>query len=95
MYFAFMDDSARKREDVPRQGLGELHAYGAVIFPQDSLQPYREQLAQLRQELGVPAGTEFKWSPDGGPLHKKWNELHTARVGSVRSTVDLRTGSDT
>jgi hypothetical protein len=66
MYFAFMDDSSRKRKDVPRDGLGALHAYGAVIFSQESLQPYREQLARLRQELNVPAGTEFKWSPDGG-----------------------------
>lgn len=89
MYFAFMDDSARKREDVPRQGLGELHAYGAVIFPHDSLQPYREQLAQLRQDLGVPAGTEFKWSPDGGPLHKKWNDLHTARVRMLEGAAQL------
>ncbi|MET8248689.1 DUF3800 domain-containing protein [Streptomyces sp. NPDC005202] len=89
MYFAFMDDSARKREDVPRQDLGELHAYGAVIFPQDSLQPYREQLAQLRQELGVPAGTEFKWSPDGGPLHNKWKELHTARVRMLEGAAEF------
>ncbi|MFE6155588.1 hypothetical protein [Streptomyces sp. NPDC057889] len=89
MHFAFMDDSARKRKDVPRQDLGALHAYGAVIFPHDSLQPYRERLAQLRQELGVPAGTEFKWSPDGGPLHKKWNELHTARVRMLEWSVEL------
>ncbi|WP_333774710.1 DUF3800 domain-containing protein [Streptomyces sp. IBSBF 3136] len=89
MYFAFMDDSSRKRKDVPRQDLGALHAYGAVIFPQESLQPYREELAQLRQELGVPAGTEFKWSPDGGPLHKKWAELHTARVRMLEAAAAL------
>ncbi|MFD3932656.1 DUF3800 domain-containing protein [Streptomyces sp. NPDC058614] len=89
MYFAFMDDSARKRKDVPRRDLGALHAYGAVIFPQESLQPYREQLAQLRQELSIPVGTEFKWSPDGGPLHKKWNELHTARVRMLKAAAEL------
>lgn len=89
MYFAFMDDSAREEKDVPRGGLGPLHAYGAVIFPKDSLQPYREQLAQLRTDLGVPAGTEFKWSPDGGPLHKKWTDLHTARVRMLESAADL------
>lgn len=89
MYFAFMDDSSRKRKDVPREGLGALHAYGAVIFPQESLQPYREQLARLRQELGVPAGTEFKWSPDGGPLHKKWSDLHTARVRMLEAAIEL------
>ncbi|MBL3668436.1 DUF3800 domain-containing protein [Streptomyces sp. M2CJ-2] len=89
MYFAFMDDSSRKRKDVPRDGLGALHAYGAVVFPQEALQPYREQLAQLRQELGVPAGTEFKWSPDGGPLHKKWDELHTARVRMLEAAAEL------
>ncbi|GGV68541.1 hypothetical protein GCM10010261_62270 [Streptomyces pilosus] len=89
MYFAFMDDSSRKRKDVPREGLGALHAYGAVIFSQESLQPYREQLARLRQELGVPAGTEFKWSPDGGPLHKKWTDLHTARVRMLEVAIEL------
>ncbi|MFF4249064.1 DUF3800 domain-containing protein [Streptomyces sp. NPDC001822] len=89
MYFAFMDDSSRKQKDVPRQDLGALHAYGAVIFPQESLQPYREELAQLRQDLGVPAGTEFKWSPDGGPLHKKWTELHTARVRMLEAAASL------
>ncbi|MFF5257019.1 DUF3800 domain-containing protein [Streptomyces leeuwenhoekii] len=89
MYFAFMDDSSRKQKDVRREGLGPLHAYGAVIFPQESLQPYREELAQLRQELGVPAGTEFKWSPDGGPLHKKWTELHTARVRMLEAAAAL------
>lgn len=89
MYFAFMDDSARKAKDVPRQGLEDLHAYGAVIFPQDALQPYREQLAQLRKELGIPTGTEFKWAPDGGPLHKKWNEIHTARVRMLEGAAAL------
>lgn len=89
MYFAFMDDSSRKRKDVPRQDLGALHAYGAAIFPQESLQPYREELAQLRQDLRVPAGTEFKWSPDGGPLHKKWTELHTARVRMLEAAAAL------
>ncbi|MFB8247325.1 DUF3800 domain-containing protein [Streptomyces sp. NPDC055952] len=89
MYFAFMDDSSRKQEDVPREGLGALQAYGAVIFPQESLQPYREQLAQLRQELGVPAGTEFKWSPDGGPLHRKWTDLHRARVRMLETAIEL------
>ncbi|MGW1376129.1 hypothetical protein ACWD6P_17900 [Streptomyces sp. NPDC002446] len=84
-----MDDSARKQEDVPRRGLGPLHAYGAVIFPQQSLQPFREELSQLRANLGVPVGTEFKWSPNGGPLHKKWNNLHTARVNMLESAIKL------
>jgi hypothetical protein len=89
MHFAFMDDSARAAKDVPRRGLGPLHAYGAVIFPQNAVQPYREHLAQLRRDLRIPVGTEFKWSPDGGPLHKKWNDVHIARVRMLEDAAAL------
>ncbi len=84
-----MDDSTRKEIDVPRRGLGELHAYGAAIFPHDALKPYSDSLAELRTHLGVPPATEFKWSPDGGPLHKKWNELKTARDWMLRAAAEL------
>ncbi|MFI0818302.1 hypothetical protein ACH4TX_15780 [Streptomyces sp. NPDC021098] len=90
MYFAFVDDSARERDLVPRAGLGSLHAYGAVVFPAEALQPFRQDLAALRADLGVPAGTEFKWSPDGGPLHKRWNDLHTARLRMLESAAKLK-----
>ncbi|MFE1788054.1 hypothetical protein ACFW7J_06590 [Streptomyces sp. NPDC059525] len=65
-----MDDSARDVANVPRRNLGSLHAYGAVVFPEESLKPFTACLADLRNELGVPADTEFKWSPGGGPCTK-------------------------
>lgn len=89
MKFAFMDDSGREKHKVPRRGLGSLQAYGAVVFPEQSLKPYTASLVALREELGIPADTEFKWSPDGGPLHKKWKELHTARTRMLDAAIDL------
>jgi len=85
MYFAFMDDSARKQKDVPRRDLGALRAYGAVIFPQESLQPYREQLTRLRQELSIPVDTEFKWSPGGLSTRNG-----TSCIGLPTKWLDLR-----
>ncbi|WP_217574926.1 hypothetical protein [Streptomyces sp. GbtcB7] len=86
----FIDDSARTAPgDVPRAQLGPLHAYGAVIVPEESLVPYAERLAALRTRLGLPPKTEFKWNPGGGSLHKNWDALREARPQMLQDAQDL------
>jgi hypothetical protein len=88
--FVFIDDSARTAPaSVPRTDLGPLHAYGAVIVPQEALAPYADRLAVLRTSLALPPKTEFKWATDGGPLHKQWDKLSVARREMLQSALDL------
>jgi len=80
MRFVFIDDSVRAADDdVPREGLGPLHAYGAVVVPHDCLAAYADRLAVLRTSLDLPPKTEFKWNPGGGPLRKQWDKQRRAR----------------
>lgn len=89
MRFVFIDDSARTTAAVPRAELGPLHAYGAVVVPEESLVPYAECLASLRTRLGLPPKTEFKWNPGDGPLHKNWDALREARPQMLQDAHDL------
>ncbi|AXI80551.1 DUF3800 domain-containing protein [Peterkaempfera bronchialis] len=61
MWMVFVDDS--KTDQVPRAGLGQLVALGAVFVPERALGPYGADLAELRSQLGVPDGVELKWNP--------------------------------
>lgn len=91
MKFVFLDDSNRAGDDaVPRSDLGPLNAYGAVAFPPESLQPYSERLAALREELGLPPGTEFKWAPDPGPLRGEFGKLKIARNRMLEDAAELK-----
>jgi hypothetical protein len=87
--FVFIDDSVRTTLAVPRAGLGPLHAYGAVIVPEESLVPYAERLSALRTRLGLPPRAEFKWNPDDGPLHKNWHALREARPQMLQDAQEL------
>ncbi len=46
------------------------HGVGCRVQGRVGFGPGREQLAQVRQDLGVPVGTEVTRLPDGGSLHK-------------------------
>ncbi|WP_377268402.1 DUF3800 domain-containing protein [Peterkaempfera sp. SMS 1(5)a] len=61
MWMVFVDDS--KTDQVPRAGLGQLVALGAVFVPEEALAPYAARLAELRRDLGVPPEVELKWNP--------------------------------
>jgi hypothetical protein len=87
--FVFIDDSARSTSDVPRAGLGSLHAYGAVVVPQEALAPFTETLTALRTRLGLPPKTEFKWNQGQGPLHKQWDKQKCAREMMLTRALDL------
>jgi hypothetical protein len=61
----FLDDSVQ-REPIPRRGMGELVAVGAVVVPEGSVKPYADDLASIKAEIGVPADEEIKWKPKKG-----------------------------
>jgi hypothetical protein len=46
--------------------LGELVAVGAVRVPESAVKPYANDLAAIRDELGVPNTEEIKWKPAKG-----------------------------
>lgn len=88
MRLVFIDDS--ERLDPPRAGLGHLVAYGGVIVPESALAPFAEPLVKLRVELGLPAGTEFKWNPPKNhPLHRKTAEQALARRTMLEAAASL------
>lgn len=60
MIVVFVDDS---KTGSRRKHLGELVAVGAVFVPEESLTPYSEDLAMLREQLGIPKDEELKWKP--------------------------------
>lgn len=64
MRVAFLDDS--EQINPPRTGIGDLLAFAAAIFPDQSLDPFAADLARITTELGIPAGEEIKWNPPRG-----------------------------
>ena len=61
---AFVDDS--EQTNPPRSGLQYLLAFAAVIFPQEGLTSFANELSDIVNNLGVPAAEEIKWSPPRG-----------------------------
>lgn len=61
MRIAFLDDS--EQANPPRAGIGNLLAFAAVIFPEQSLAPFAKDLSNITADLGIPAGEEIKWNP--------------------------------
>jgi len=55
----FLDDSIQS-DPIPRRGMGELVAVGAVIVPEGSVKPFAAELASIKAEIGVPAAEENK-----------------------------------
>jgi hypothetical protein len=68
MRVAFLDDS--EQASPPRAGLGHLLAFAAVIFPEEGLAPFAEDLSGIATDLGIPAGEEIKWNPPRGSFLK-------------------------
>lgn len=64
MYLVMVDDSEEK--NPRRDDLGHLVGVAGVIFPETAIAAYRDGIRALRDELGIPAGVELKWSPDDG-----------------------------
>ncbi len=64
MQLIFIDDSGQQRPR--RENLGELVSVGAVMFPEDQVAEYSRVINQLRAEIGMPDGEEFKWKPSKG-----------------------------
>jgi hypothetical protein len=79
---AFIDESEERQPR--RTGLGHLVAVGGVVVPETAVAPYSAGLAAIRQSLGVPEGTELKWSPRDG----SW--LKTAAGNTVRTELRER-----
>jgi Protein of unknown function (DUF3800) len=71
---AFLDDSAQPRPT--RDGLGGLVALGAIVVDEAALDPWAEEFRGLCRRLGLPPGTEVKWSPPRG----NWLRDHGAEV---------------
>jgi hypothetical protein len=70
----FIDDSGQ--QSPPRERLGELDSVGAVMFPEDQVAAYSRAIDQLRTNLGMPAGEEFKWnSPRGSFMRQAGGEV--------------------
>jgi hypothetical protein len=61
MRFIFLDDSVQHAP--PRRWLGELVALGGVVVPHEQLTGYAEDLAAIKQRLGLPGEEEIKWKP--------------------------------
>jgi len=55
----FVDDSKQRGF---REGMGELLALGAAIFPEEAVKPYSDGVEALFERLHVPVGVEMKWS---------------------------------
>jgi hypothetical protein len=68
MRVAFLDDSEQDRP--PRTGLGHLLAFAAAIFPEASLAPFAEDVSEIADDLGIPAGEKIKWNPPRGSFLK-------------------------
>ncbi|MEU4970056.1 DUF3800 domain-containing protein [Streptomyces smyrnaeus] len=64
MQLIFIDDSGQPRPR--REHLGELVSVGAVMFPEHQVSVYSRAVDQLRGEVGMPEGEEFKWKPPKG-----------------------------
>ncbi|MDH2388567.1 DUF3800 domain-containing protein [Streptomyces sp. HNM0663] len=64
MQLIFIDDSGQERPR--RDHLGELVSVGAVMFPEDQMVVYSRAIDELRSEIGMPDGEEFKWKPSKG-----------------------------
>ncbi|GAA2753234.1 DUF3800 domain-containing protein [Kitasatospora cinereorecta] len=64
MKLIFIDDSGQQKP--LRKHLGELISVGAVMFPEDQVAEYSRAINQLRTEIGMPDGEEFKWKPSKG-----------------------------
>lgn len=82
MQLAFLDDSEEKQPR--RAGLGHLVAVGGVVVPENSVAAYSTGLAGICKDLGVPEGTELKWSPSDD----SW--LKTAEGNAVRTELRER-----
>ncbi|ACU37170.1 hypothetical protein [Actinosynnema mirum] len=63
MKLIMVDDSEEK--NPRRVGLGHLVGVGAVVFPEEGVVFYRDEIRRIRTRYGVPTETELKWSPDG------------------------------
>jgi hypothetical protein len=91
----FIDDSGQQRPR--REHLGELVSVGAVMFPEDQVAVYSRAIDQLRTDIGMPEGEEFKWKPAkgswlanvGGEVVKgtRRRMLEIARQCGVRTAV--------
>ncbi len=64
MRVAFLDDS--EQANPPRAGIGNLLAFTAAIFPEQSLAPFAKDLSNIVTDLGIPTGEEIKWNPPKG-----------------------------
>jgi hypothetical protein len=64
MRVAFLDDS--EQANPPRAGIGNLLAFAAAIFPEQSLAPFAGDLSGIVTDLGIPAAEEIKWNPPKG-----------------------------
>jgi hypothetical protein len=94
---AFLDDSAQPRPT--RDGLGGLVGLGAVVVDEAALDGWAEEFRGLCRRLGLPPGTEVKWSPPrgnwlrdhGGAIQQELRErmLHLAIDYEIRSIVVL------
>ncbi|MCK6081481.1 DUF3800 domain-containing protein [Microbacterium sp. EYE_5] len=63
MHFAFADDTKQRGL---RDGMGQLLALGAVVFPEDQLRPFSQGMSDLRSAHSIPADVELKWSMPAG-----------------------------
>jgi hypothetical protein len=64
MRVAFLDDS--EQANPSGAGIGNLLAFAAAIFPEQSLAPFSKDLSDITAELGIPADEEIKWNPPKG-----------------------------
>ncbi|WP_170293733.1 MULTISPECIES: DUF3800 domain-containing protein [Nocardiopsis] len=70
MYLVFVDDS-QQRGPLPREGLDDLVALGAVIMHEERMLDYTARVEDLRSRLEVSAEVEFKWKPPKGSFLAK------------------------
>lgn len=88
MHIFFADDS-EQRSPI-RNGLEHLVGYGGALFPEHTLDPYAKFLETLRETLGLPAATEFKWSPGkDSPLFRKNEVQRRAREEMLDAAIDM------
>lgn len=101
MQVAFLDDS--EQTNPPRAGLGHLLALSTVVFPENGLAGFADDLASIRTDLGIPASEEIKWKPPKGSflstaggqvvttLRRRMLEAALARdVRTVTAIIDHR-----
>src|SRR6266478_6847614 len=63
MDFFFADDS---RQNGLREGMGQVVAVGGIFVEDVALRPLAAAMDTIARDAGIPAGTEFKWSPPRG-----------------------------